>query len=180
VGRHYHFKAGSFYRVDDRTGLVQRAEATRKEWNGLIVDQNLWEARQPQDLVRGVPDRQSVEDARPLAPAQFVGPIYLTLSADAPPKSPYITVQSPAGVTLQDRIGVMMDNGVLWPAIIVGLPPISAPDTFLIFPPLPLDAASGNEVVDYRTRGVAAGQYLVTEDGQVMTTEDGTPIVIYS
>ena len=72
MGRKLHYKAGSFYRTDDRTGFPQRAERTRREWTGLIVDENVWEPRQPQDFVRGVADDQSVPEARPRAPATFV------------------------------------------------------------------------------------------------------------
>lgn len=35
------------------------------EWQGLIVDRRVWEARQPQDFVKGVPDNQTVPYARP-------------------------------------------------------------------------------------------------------------------
>lgn len=38
---------------------------TRKEWNGLRVWVKAWEPRHPQDLVRSIPDRQVVDDARP-------------------------------------------------------------------------------------------------------------------
>lgn len=65
---------GSFYRSDDRTGRKVRAERTKKEWNNLIVDENTFEIRQPQDFVRGVRDDQTVPEARPWPPNNFEMP----------------------------------------------------------------------------------------------------------
>jgi hypothetical protein len=65
MGAKKHFRMGSFYRVSDRTGFVTRAEDTQMEWNGLIVERRVFEARQPQDFVTGVPDNQTVPYARP-------------------------------------------------------------------------------------------------------------------
>src|SRR5580698_6191386 len=97
MGRKLHYKRGSFYRVDDRTGFPTRAENTRKEWNNLIVDQARWEPRQPQDLVKGVPDIQSVPDARPLSQNIFVGPISTQITAEAVVGQFVIPVQSTFG-----------------------------------------------------------------------------------
>lgn len=38
------------------------------EWNNLIVSDRVWEARQPQDFVKGVADNQTVPNARPRQP----------------------------------------------------------------------------------------------------------------
>lgn len=73
MGTKKHFRMGSFYRVDDRTGFPERAEDTQMEWNGLIVSRRVWEARQPQDFVRGVSDDQTVPYARPRSPNTWVG-----------------------------------------------------------------------------------------------------------
>ena len=94
MGRKLHFKMGSFYRTDDRTGFPQRAERTRKEWNNLIVDEKVWEPRQPQDLVKGVPDIQSVPDARPLGQNIYVGPISVATTANAVIGQTVIPVQT--------------------------------------------------------------------------------------
>lgn len=72
MGTEKHFRMGSFYRVDDRTGFPQRAENTRREWQGLIVGKRVWEARQPQDFVRGVNDIQTVPNARPRPTDVFI------------------------------------------------------------------------------------------------------------
>lgn len=72
MGTERFYKPGSFYRIDDRTGFAVRAERTQKEWQGLIVDKRVWEARQPQDFVRGVADNQTVPDPRPRQPNPYV------------------------------------------------------------------------------------------------------------
>lgn len=153
MGRKLHYVPGSFYRKDDRTGFPQRAERTRKEWNGFIVDESVWEARQPQDLVRGVKDQQNVPEARPLPPNVFVGPIYGQISTDVPPQSNQIPLQSTAGMSANDAIGVLLDDGSVWPSTILAI--LADGLTLLIGPPIPLGAPAGNDVIDYRVQGSA-------------------------
>lgn len=73
MGTKLFYKPGSFYRICDRTGFAIRAERTQKEWNNLIVSDQVWEARQPQDFVRGVNDDQTVPNARPRQPNVYIG-----------------------------------------------------------------------------------------------------------
>lgn len=73
MGADKHFRMGSFYRICDRTGFATRAEDTQMEWQGLIVDKRVYEARQPQDFVTGVPDNQTVPYPRPRQANTFVG-----------------------------------------------------------------------------------------------------------
>jgi hypothetical protein len=63
---------GSFYRISDRTGFKVRSYRTQKEWQGYIVEREVWEARQPQDFVKGVKDDQTVPEARPRQPDTFI------------------------------------------------------------------------------------------------------------
>lgn len=123
MGRHYSYRPGSFYRVDDRTGFPQRAERTRKQWNNLIVDEAVWEPRQPQDLVKGVKDQQSVQDARPLAPAQFVGPKWTTTTSDIAIGSYAIPLASLSTFQFGDQIAIMTnaDGGSMFYTTIVGV-----------------------------------------------------------
>ena len=100
MGRHYSYKPGSYYVADDRTGFPQRAERTRVQWNRLRVDESVWEPRQPQDLVRGVKDNQTVADARPLAPAIFTGPIYEQMNQTSGVGSTVIYLASILGITV--------------------------------------------------------------------------------
>ena len=77
---------GSWYVTCDISGLKTRVGETRKEWNGLLVRGRFYEERQPQDLVTGVRDDQTVPDARP-QPA----PIYALVAT-------YVTGAVPIGV----------------------------------------------------------------------------------
>lgn len=59
--------------ICDRTGFERKRSQCRFEWNGLLVDKDEWEERQPQDFVRGVAERKTVKDLRPEQPDVFVG-----------------------------------------------------------------------------------------------------------
>jgi len=72
MGTERFYKPGSWYRVCDRTGMAVRAERTQREWQGLIVRKEVWEARQPQDFVRGVNDIQTVPFPRPRQTNTFI------------------------------------------------------------------------------------------------------------
>lgn len=146
MGRKLHFKLGSFYRVDDRTGFPQRAERTRQEWTNNIVDGARWEPRQPQDLVRGVKDDQSVPKPRPLAPNVFVGPQMEALSASVAVGAKILPMQTTVGFSNGDSVGVMMDNGVVFHSTITASPTAGS---ITIAQGLPSTAASGNLVTDY-------------------------------
>lgn len=149
MGRKLHFKAGSFYRVDDRTGFPQRAERTRKEWNGLIVDQARWEPRQPQDLVKGVPDLQSVPDARPLGANIYVGPISVQTTANAVIGQTSIPVQTTFGFYQGAKVGCMtdQDGGSVFFTTIASPP---AGFNLVLSNPLPYPMASGNLITLYK------------------------------
>ena len=67
------FKMGEHKVICDRTGFAIYSSDARKEWNGLLVRSKSFEARHPQDFVRGIPDHQSVRDARPPQ-----NPVFLT------------------------------------------------------------------------------------------------------
>lgn len=73
MGTENFYRPGSWYRICDRTGFATRSERTRMEWNNLIVKDQVWEARQPQDFVKGVDDNQTVPYARPRQPNVFLG-----------------------------------------------------------------------------------------------------------
>lgn len=144
------YKPGDFLRADDRSGFVVRASETRQEWDGLIVDQKLWEARQPQDFVRGVADDQTVPNARPDPPPLFVGPIFTQLSRAAAVGATFLYLDSTYGFTAGGTLGVMMDNGELFNTTQSGIP---ASDGITIAAPLPLTAAQGNQIQAYEAPG---------------------------
>ena len=149
MGRTLHYRPGSHYVADDRTGFVQRSERTRKEWNNLIVDDKVWEPRQPQDLVKGVPDIQSVQDPRPLGQNIYVGPISVQTTAAAVIGQTVIPVQTSFGFYDGAKVGCMtdQDGGSVFFTTIA-----SAPTGFnlVLSKGLPYPMASGNLITLYQ------------------------------
>lgn len=105
-----HYVPGSFYRICDRTGFKIRADKTRAEWTTRIIRTQSWEARQPQDFVRGVADPQYVPDARPQQQNVFIGPLTTTLSSNAAPGTNTLNVASFVGMSIGDRIEIILDG----------------------------------------------------------------------
>jgi hypothetical protein len=149
VGRKLHYKLGSFYRTDDRTGFPQRAERTRREWNNLIVDQARWEPRQPQDLVKGVPDNQSVPDPRPLGQNVYVGPVSVQTTAAAIIGQTVIPVQTTFGFYEGAKVGCMtdQDGGSVFFTTVAVAPTGS---NLVLAKGLPYTMASGNLITLYQ------------------------------
>lgn len=144
------YRPGSFYRSDDRSGFARRAEDTQEEWNHLIVGKNLWEARQPQDFVRGVPDNQTVPNPRPAPPPIFTGPLYTTTTTNAAIGATVLALEATNGFSASDKIGVMLDNGTLFLTSQVGA---AAANGITIANPLPYTVQSGNDVISYGAVG---------------------------
>lgn len=149
MGRDLHYVPGSFYRTDDRTGFPTRAERTRKQWNGIIVAVDVFEPRQPQDLVRGVKDKQSVPNARPLAPNVFLGPTFTTLTAAAAVGQTVIQVDAVGGFQTGDSVSVMLDTGVNFTTTLAAPP--GAASLTLTRGLVGAAAASGNTVTNNTT-----------------------------
>lgn len=147
MGRKLHYKPGSWYQTDDRTGFPQRTDRMRKEWDGLIVDRRVWEPRQPQDLVRGVRDNQNVDNARPLAPHVFVGPTETTLAATVAVLGITGTLASNFGIVSGNTLSIMLDSGAPF-LVVVYLNP-GVPGGIVFSVPLPYQASSGNVVYNY-------------------------------
>ena len=171
MGRHGPYRPGSFYRTDDRSGFPQRAEQTKREWTNAIVDEKLWEARHPQDYVKGVKDNQTVPLPRPLAPNSFYGPLYFQVAQDAPPQSWRVILNGTAGISVGDAIGIILDDGSTFNTTVApgdvlldvnGAPLLDALGAPLydstgtagqgigLMAPLPQNASVNNLVVDYR------------------------------
>ncbi len=54
------------YGISDRSGFRYRLKDMRKEWNGLLVGKDEWEAKQPQlEPLRATPDPQALRNPRP-------------------------------------------------------------------------------------------------------------------
>ena len=78
----YTYRHGDSNAICDRTGFKVLKSRTRKEWNGLIVRDEEWEVRHPQDYVRGRADRQSIREPRPESTDYFLA-TNETLGADS-------------------------------------------------------------------------------------------------
>lgn len=70
-------REGDYVAICDRCGHKAHASDLQMEWDGLFVHKRgsghkCWEARHPQDFVRGVPDRQNVPIPRPWPADQFI------------------------------------------------------------------------------------------------------------
>lgn len=141
-----HYVPGSFYRICDRTGFKVRAGKTRMEWDGLLVRDQSWEARQPQDMVQGEPDDQTVSDPRPRQVNVFIGPLGTVTNADAAAGDVIIVLQSAVRMLAGDTITIMMDNGV---EFLTTIALVLSAEEIEISAPLPWSVASGNDVLDY-------------------------------
>jgi|TARA_R100000951_G_scaffold44849_1_gene38232 hypothetical protein len=54
------------YGISDRSGFQYRLRDMRKEWNGLLVGKDEWEAKHPQlEPIRVPSDPQAIKNARP-------------------------------------------------------------------------------------------------------------------
>lgn len=161
MGRKLHFRMGSFYRTDDRTGFPQRADITRKEWTGLIVDEKVWEPRQPQDLVKGVPDIQAVPDPRPLGANVYVGPFSIQLAQAVGVDDVIVYLDNVAGLAVDDPVGIMMniDGGSYFHTYIIAI--LGSLAAVILRDPMPGPAASGNLLTDFRTPQATMPTYLL-------------------
>ena len=162
-------RVGDHLVVDDRTGFTVWASDTRREWNGALVRKQSWEARHPQDLVRGVPDRMRAEPTRPaLAPDDQpgYGPYHTYLIADAIAGDASITVNNIVGFSIGDLIRIYLDNGDVFQtrvesvnitidnlSITIDSISVTIDSTAtLIMDPLPWPASIGNQVWNMSNR----------------------------
>jgi hypothetical protein len=60
-----YFVPGEWNAICDQCGRKYKASQLRKRWDGLMVCQDDWETRHPQDFVRGVKEDTSVPWTRP-------------------------------------------------------------------------------------------------------------------
>lgn len=60
--------------ICDASGFKVKLAALVKQWDGAMVDRRFVDRRNPQDFVRGVPDRQDLPYARPESPDVFIDP----------------------------------------------------------------------------------------------------------
>jgi len=63
---------GDYNAICDWCGFKYKASELRMTWDNLFVCNKDWDPRQPQDLIRGIPDRQNVPIPRPEGPDIFI------------------------------------------------------------------------------------------------------------
>lgn len=136
---------GSFYRICDRTGFKTRSFNTRKEWTGLIVQNKVWEARQPQDFVRGIVDDQTVPMPRPRTVSAYDGPLHTFISEAANIDDTLLSVNSSERMYAGDFIDLVLDDGTLLQTMIVQVPDTSH---IKVQDPLPWTAAVNNDITN--------------------------------
>lgn len=117
-----HYVGGQWYRICDRTGFKVRDVATKKQWNNILVRDQSWEPRQPQDFVQGVKDDQTVSDPRPRSINVFQGPLTTVLTAACPITTQILPVQTTIRWAIGDIINIMMNNGVMMVTSIADVP----------------------------------------------------------
>lgn len=140
-----HYVGGEWYRICDRTGFKIRDVRTRKEWTNRIVRNQSWEPRQPQDMVQGVTDDQTVVDPRPRQINQFQGPLGTILISTSPAGETFVNLQSTLRMVMGDLLNIMLDTGVYFN---VAIADILNQNLLQIAKPLPWKASSGNVVID--------------------------------
>jgi hypothetical protein len=119
MGTKKHFILGSFYRICDRTGFATRAHRTRMQWNNIIVRDDVYEPRQPQDFVKGVSDDQTVPMARPRQVDSYDGPLHTFVTIAGAIGDLTINVNSTARMYAGDNIELILDNGNILQTMIV-------------------------------------------------------------
>lgn len=66
------YRHGDWNAACDRCGFKFKFSELRRTWDNLYVCRKDWEPRQPQDFVRGVPDRQALPVSRPEGEDDFL------------------------------------------------------------------------------------------------------------
>lgn len=103
------FESGNYWVVCDRCGLDYRIRETRKTWDNLLVCEECWETKHPQDYVAPKRDNIIVPIARPEPVGSFRT---TTLSSAAAKGDTTISVASMAHIADDDPLGVYLDSGV--------------------------------------------------------------------
>lgn len=82
------FQPGNYWAECDRCGVDYRIQDLRKTWDGLLVCENDWEPRQPQDFVKAVIDTITPQGpTRPPQPVKSTDITYTTTGEDTIPST---------------------------------------------------------------------------------------------
>jgi hypothetical protein len=139
------WKPGDHLCVCDRTGRTVYASQTVREWNGLRVWKRAELKRNPQDFVRGLSDKQTVEDARPRGIDTFTGPLTTELDGDHAAGSQTIAVLSSERFEPGDHLRIGLNNREMFRTIVQTIPDVASIE---LTQKLPWAASSGNTVIN--------------------------------
>jgi hypothetical protein len=130
-----HYVPGDNYLIDDISGFKVRASKARMQWDGLMAAGSRFSPRQPQDLVTGVPDDQTVAIARPRQVNQFTA-LATFINAPCAAGTNVLNVDSTVGWQVGYKAMVMLDSGVNFTAAVSSI----GAGTLQIASPLPGNA----------------------------------------
>jgi hypothetical protein len=139
------WKLGDHLVKCDRTGRTVYASQSRKEWNNLRVWTKAWFPRQPQDLVRGLTDKQTVDDPRPPTVDEFTGPLTTELNADHAAGATTLTVLSSLRFAASDRVLIGLNNNSMFATTVQTIPDSTS---ITIAAGLSWAASDGNTVIN--------------------------------
>ena len=115
------FIPGDNWIIDDQTGLKIRAKDARRQWDGLVVDKDVVERRNPQDFVRSIPDGKPPQIIRNRTPDVFTGPIATETTEASAAGDISLRVTSSQNMVVGDRLTIMLTNGDTFQTTIVTL-----------------------------------------------------------
>lgn len=140
------YVSGDHWKICEVCGFQTRSSRTFKRWDGLLVCEADFETRHPQDFVRGSLDNQSVQDPRPEATENIIGPLTTTISAAAVSGTQTISVASSTRFLAADHIGVMLNGGNMERHVILSIPSATSIE---MTTSLGGAVSIGNIVIDY-------------------------------
>lgn len=136
----YDYRHGDHNVICDRSGFKVKASETRREWTNSVVRDEDFEQRHPQDLVKGLTDRQFVRDPRPGA-VDITLDSETTLTAEA--TGTVLSVASTMQFEVGDPVYIQLDNNETHLSVIDSY----VDDTSVtLTTSLPSKASSGNAV----------------------------------
>lgn len=104
-----HYVHGDYNVICDASGFKRKRSECRRQWNGLLVSNEFWEPRHPQDFVRGKIDDQSVPDPRPES-VDVESQKTTTLSADEAAGQTTLSVASTTHMRAGRTVIVFLDS----------------------------------------------------------------------
>lgn len=137
---------GDFWRICEECGFKMRSSQTRKRWDGLMVCDADFEERHPQDFVKGTIDRQNVPDPRPEAVNNFIGALTTEMLQAAAAGATTLYVVSTVRFTANDHIGLLMDDGNEYRAVVQSVVDSTILSTTAA---LPGSISAGASVINY-------------------------------